>query len=227
MVTWPLGPLYFELPGAGGMDARSWVNYKLTAARWYTSTLKRLIDQAGFERYVGVEMALDGALASLNGSFDAAVAGLVGAAERYLQKDNEELVLTRPHKITDKLFTEAMRKLQQQHLDYDVVAIVAATASALEVGSDPDAPKGWLLQLKRLRNIPMHQDTAPRHIDVNVGSDAVTTISVAGHGQDPVEYLEDVTEKISALTSQILDLIDYLMPNGIPSLRPLWKADKP
>lgn len=225
-VHWPLGPLYFHLPGAGG-SARSWVNYKITAAGWHTATLKSLIDQVGFQRYVGVEMALDGALASLNGAYDAAEAGLIGAAERYLHKDEQELLLTPSYKFNEKLFMKRMRELHQQRLDFDVAGTAAAVASALDVGPDPSAPNGWLQQLKRLRNVPMHQDSAPRHIDVVVGSDAVTTLSVAGHGQDPVEYLEDVTAKISSLTSQILDLIDYVLPNEIPSLRPLRNVDRP
>lgn len=225
MVPWPLGPLYFDLPGSDGIGARAWVNYKITAARWHTATLKALIDQAGFQRYVGVEMALDGALASLNGAFDAAAAGLVGAAERYLQKDNEELLLTPAHRINERVFLERMGELGRQRLDFDVPGTAAAVASALEVGPDQNAPAGWLQQFRRLRNTPMHQDSAPRHIDVVVGSDAVTSLSVAGHGQNPVEYLDDVAGKVSALTTSVLELIDYILPNGIPSLRPLRKED--
>jgi hypothetical protein len=225
LLNWPLGPLYFDLEGAGGTGPRSWVVYKITAARWYTATLKNLVDRAGFQRYVGVEMALDGALTSLNGAFDAAVAGLVGASERYLRKDDEELKLTPPFRINDALFMKRMRELHEQNLDFDVAGAAASVAAALRVGPDRNAPEGWLQQFRRLRNVPVHQDSAPRNIDVFVGSDAVTTISVAGHGRDPVEYLEDVTEKLSALTSPILDLIDYVLPNGIPSLRPVRKAD--
>lgn len=219
MVAWPLAPLYVDLPGAGG-DARSWVNYKLTAARWYTATLADLIERAGFKRYVGVEMALDGALSSLNGAYDAARAGLAYAAERYLKKDDERPIFTPPHKM-ESMFDCLMQQIAEQQLEIDVAGTVAAMSAALEVGPDSTRPIGWLIQLKRLRNIPMHQDTAPRHIDVVIGSDAVTTLSVAGHGQDPVKYLEDVTAKMVDLTSPILELIDFVLPNGLPSMRPL------
>lgn len=223
-VKWPLGPLYFDLEGAGGIGPRAWVNYKITAARWYTATLKNAVERAGFQRYFGVEMALDGALASLNGAFDAAVAGLVLSGDRYLRKDDVELVLTPTYLINDALFVKRMSELRGQDFDFDVAGTAASVAAALEVGPDKNAPVGWLQQFRRLRNMPMHQDSAPRTIDVFVGSDAVTTISVAGQGREPVEYLENVTEKVSSLTSPILDLIDYVLPNGIPSLRPLRKA---
>lgn len=227
MVPWPLGPLYYELPGADGMNARSWVNYKLTATRWHTGTLGKLIDEAGFQRYIGIEMALDGALASLNGAFDATAAGLIGAAEMYLQKDDQELVLTLPYKFNDELLMERLSELKRQRLDFEVDRIVEDVTAALEIGPDRDHPTGWLQQLRRLRNVPVHQNSAPRHIDVIVGTDTVTGISVAGHGKDPVEYLVDATEKVSALTSPVLDLIDYILPNGIPSLRPLLEDDTP
>ncbi|MHA7297725.1 hypothetical protein [Pseudarthrobacter sp. MDT3-1] len=214
---------YFHLEGAGAMGPtpRAWANYKITAARWYIDTLKNIVDHAGFQRYVGVEMALDGALASLNGAFDATVAGLVGAAERYLRKDDEKLLLTPSHLINDALFVKRMSELREQNLDFNVARTAESVAAALEVGPDKNAPVGWLQQFRRLRNMPMHQDSAPRNIDVFVGSDAVTTILVAGHGREPVEYLEDVTEKIAGLTSPVLDLIEHVLPNGIPSLRPL------
>ena len=50
----------------------------------------------------------------------------------------------------------------------------------------------------------MHQNTAPRHIDVVVGTDAVTSLSVAGKAQGPVEYLAEIEQKILALTGPIL-----------------------
>jgi hypothetical protein len=68
--------------------------------------------------------------------------------------------------------------------------------------------------------MPMHHNSAPRHIDV--GTDTGTSLSVTGHSEDPVAYLE--TWKLRALVAPILDLIDYVA-NGIPSLRPLrWPA---
>jgi hypothetical protein len=69
------------------------------------------------------------------------------------------------------------------------------------------------------------QDSAPRHIDLFVGSDAVTSLSVAGHGQNLVEYLDDVAGKVSAMTTSVLETIDYILPNGVPSLRPVRKDD--
>lgn len=224
-VSWPLGPLYYELPGADGSDARSWVNYKLSAAHWYIRTLQQLIDEAGFERYVGVEMALDGALSSLNGAFDAAVGGLIRAAEMYLLKDEIDPVFTRPHEFKDWVFVKRMAELDSQKLDIDVAGVAAKVASALEIGPDRDNPTGWLQQFRRLRNTPMHQTTAPRHIEVVVGTDAVTSLFVAGNAQAPVEYLTETKQKVLALTGPILGIIDHIIPHGIPSLRPLRKPE--
>jgi len=65
---------------------RAWVRYKLRSAEWYIQALELVGEEVGFDRYVGVEMALDGALASLCGAFDAAVGGLIHASEEYQSK---------------------------------------------------------------------------------------------------------------------------------------------
>lgn len=62
---WLLGPLFYELPGSEALDARAWCTYKLTAADWYIGTLRQLIERAGFDRFLGIEMALDGAFTSI------------------------------------------------------------------------------------------------------------------------------------------------------------------
>jgi hypothetical protein len=203
------------------MEARAWVTYKFAAATWYTKTLEQLIDIAGFQRFVGIEMSLDGALISLNGAFDASVAGLISASERFLNKENPEFVLTPAHRFDERLFAKQMNLLHQQNLRFDVLGTASAVASALQREDANNITPGWLQQFRRLRNTPTHQNTAPRHIDVVVGSDAITSIAVAGHGQDPVAYLRTTQERISALTEPILELVDYILPNGVPSLVPL------
>ncbi len=84
-VEWPVGPLYIRLPDAGAGEVQPWVNYKLVATRWHIEALNSVVSQVGFQRCVGVEMALAGTLASLNGAFDAAVAGLIFAGEEFLR----------------------------------------------------------------------------------------------------------------------------------------------
>src|SRR6478609_1915599 len=78
---WPVGPAYTEWVGASGVGA--WVAYKLGTAEWFIDQLERVGDMVGYNRYVGVEMAMDGALAALCGGFDAAVGGLIGAVDKY------------------------------------------------------------------------------------------------------------------------------------------------
>src|SRR5674476_910114 len=92
---WPAGPTYAEWVGAEGSGA--WVLYKLRSSSWYIDRLDEVGKLLGFGRHVGVEMALDGALGSLCGAFDAAVGGIIGAVEQYLEAgpEAEELSLVR------------------------------------------------------------------------------------------------------------------------------------
>ena len=71
------------VPRGGPADtgtAGAWANYKLRCSDWYIHLLDQRNQDCGFERLVGIEMTLDGALASLYSAFDAAVAGVIVTA---------------------------------------------------------------------------------------------------------------------------------------------------
>lgn len=81
-IRWPVGPYYKELAVS---DERSWVDYKLVSADWYLAALRRLQPHGRpLDRYLGVEMAIDGVLAAQSSAVDAAVETLVRALERHL-----------------------------------------------------------------------------------------------------------------------------------------------
>lgn len=75
-VPWPAGPHYFDLTGSEG--AVAWVRYRVWAADWYVRTLQRVAGPGqNYDRLVGIEMALDGALNSLSSAFDAGTALII------------------------------------------------------------------------------------------------------------------------------------------------------
>jgi hypothetical protein len=81
-IRWPVGPHYKELAAS---DERSWVDYKLASADWYLAALRRLQPHGRpLDRYLGVEMAIDGVLAAQSSAIDAAVETLIRALERHL-----------------------------------------------------------------------------------------------------------------------------------------------
>ncbi len=213
---WPLGPLYYELPGSETLDSRAWATYKLAAADWYINTLRRLIEQAGFDRYLGVEMALDGAFTSINGAFDAAVRGLIQTADAYFLQNSPGAKPTPAHLMDVGVFSKRMGALQSH--GFDASAINEAVQAAVERGPDPDAPTGWMEQFRRIRNLPMHQNTAARHYDVIAdGTPATVGLVVADSARQPVEYLQEMRQCVYALVSPVLALIDVVAPHGIPS----------
>ncbi len=79
-IDWPVGPQFVELDPREGVYA--WVAFKLMSADWYLDRLEQLVAVLPrVEHQVGVEMALDGVLASLCSAVDAACAGVIDAAE--------------------------------------------------------------------------------------------------------------------------------------------------
>src|SRR4051794_21091488 len=83
-IDWPIGPDYSDWVGADGVAA--WVSYKLKSASFHIETLSRVGQAHGYARLVGVEMALDAALAALCSAFDASAGGIIYAAERYFTR---------------------------------------------------------------------------------------------------------------------------------------------
>jgi hypothetical protein len=78
---WPIGRYYGTLT-TREKNNRTWVEYKLAAARWHLDALNELEVRTGeLSRLIGEEMALDGVLGAGSSAFDAAVAGLILAIE--------------------------------------------------------------------------------------------------------------------------------------------------
>jgi hypothetical protein len=94
---WPIGPHYAaRFPGETG-----WVYHKLAAAEWYWSTLRQLDHiLPELDRHVGVEMALDGCLASASSAVDAAVMRLIRSLARRRDHDGTTI----PSTLMKRLF---------------------------------------------------------------------------------------------------------------------------
>ncbi|MCR6679979.1 hypothetical protein NVV43_32035, partial [Escherichia marmotae] len=65
--------------------------YRIWSADWHIRTLRELGGPHGsFDREVGIEMALDGALNSMSSAFDAGIALLVQAVENARDVDVDD-----------------------------------------------------------------------------------------------------------------------------------------
>ena len=93
---WPIGPHYaVQFSGESG-----WANHKLASAEWYLATLRQL-DQIlpELDRHVGVEMALDGCLASASSAVDAAVMSLIRSLSSRHEHDGTSVPLALAKKV--------------------------------------------------------------------------------------------------------------------------------
>lgn len=215
---WPVGP---EIPPD---SPRSWVAFKLDSATWYIGRLEEVATLMGFARFFGIEMALDGALATLCGSFDAAVGSLNDAVEKYFAQP-------RPGEAASPLstingarrsnWTTCKEKRLGPFLSetgWDISPLVQTVDVAIQ---RQQTPPGWLAELQELRNRAVHQDTLSRHIDATMHDETVWSISVGdpGRPEQPVVYLRDCHRHLKDLTDLILELVERICPNGIPTRR--------
>lgn len=203
-VPWPAGPHYFDLTGSVG--AVAWVRYRVWAADWHTRTLRSIADPDGnYDRLVGIEMALDGALNNLSGAFDASMALLIQAAENNLDLDESDRLQV--HKYSWKTARDMLSKLTTvavtDKTTRDAVRqVIVEVDEALEGESDP-APTGWLAQLRRLRNHVAHQETLARHH--NIGGPS-TVRAFGGQDVDTFVHLAKRCDQIHDLTEQMVSL---------------------
>ncbi|WP_299954401.1 hypothetical protein [uncultured Modestobacter sp.] len=211
---WPDGPRYMEWVGATGW--RGWVLFKLRSADWYVDRLEEVGQRLGFDRYIGVEMALDGALAAISAAFDATVGAVIEAAEEFEDQAARDRGEAIPKRIEQHKYNwrHARGKLAlATEIGVDTSKIVEAVNSALE-----EDPIGWLTRVRRLRNATIHNNTLARHIDVNVGQPTAQTvwgISVGNRGEDPVEYLRTARQAVELLVLPMLDACDHFAPLGM------------
>lgn len=208
-VRWPAGPHYFDLTGSD--SAVAWIRYRVWSADWHTRTLDELVKRRGsFDRDVGIEMALDGALNNLSSAFDAALAFLIRATEDARDID-----------VDDRLpgfrysWERCRAMLTRADVANDVVwRLVIDVDTAIEGESLPE-PIGWLARLRRLRNRVAHQEGLARHH----GDDGV--IGVIAHGQttDARAYLKVACDRIFDLTEQ---MIETAFSIGAHAVRSSW-----
>ncbi len=197
-VRWPDGPRFEGR--AKTKKSHRWVTYKLDAADWYLSTLRRLADDRGdLDRLVGVEMAIDGAIQALCSAFEAAVYVLTFALEKAADTPKDRRTPAR-HTTWTHLAAEATM------LNFPLASASRVT-SAL-AGEHSDSPQGWLAQLLILRHQLARHDLLARHWSVG-RTDPATCINVPGAGpRPPIEYLTATRDLMEELLQTLLGDID-------------------
>lgn len=204
-MRWPVGPAVRV--GADHEGARAWVEYKRASAHWYLDTLERLGRDFDFARLLGVEMALDGALAALCGAVDAAQRPVLAAVWA---------LDGRPPKSPGSFprLKDFTPSLDERPEPLGSLGRALTTAELWE--GDPRAPAGWLAKLRSLRNRATHEDTLARFVHVTVGAEesTATGLSVPGEstGVEPVAYLRDAEHRVRELSELLLRVLAELDP---------------
>jgi len=184
---WPVGVDYLALaePGAAKNYER-WAWFKLVSAAWYRDVLHEIHAQTGrVERFYGVEMALDGFFNSSASAFDAAAAGLVQAIE-----NRGPIPATSRVPAHHRSWPAAKRQASYAGVRLKCAAAVDAALT----GDQAAFPTGWLAQVRRLRNRVMPEGKAEPDVLKIPGQPAV----------DPVAYVDDSFERITALVDLVL-----------------------
>jgi hypothetical protein len=220
-MVFPIGPLYGDM--TGGYEAAGWVRYKVLAADWYISALAELTNEANaWDRHMGVEMALDGALNALSGAFDAAVGCLIEAVEEEIQTAADRRIPAHRYSWSRLRSALATATLATQA---EIDALVVEIDHALE-GEQASTPTGWLAVLRRLRNRPTHRGTLPRVWDVDeLDRPSTPTLHLAGNPK-PLDYLREAADMVADLTESILKAANHLGwigPSTTSSRRP-WRV---
>jgi len=221
-VPWPAGPHYFDLTGSEGTVA--WVRYRVWAADWYANTLRSIVGPDGnYDRLVGIEMALDGALNSLSGAFDAGTAFLIQGAETALDLDESDRLPVHWYSwmnARDLLSMPAIGTDPDGTSNDDVWRVILDIDTALAGEGDP-TPSGWLAQLRRLRNQVAHQDTLARH---HVAGGPSTVRAFGGRNVDAFTYLARACDQVHDLTEQMVSLAIRLGAREVHAAweRPRW-----
>lgn len=209
--------------------------FKLKSANFYIDILETIGKEDGFSRLAGIEMALDRALAALRGAFDASVAGVTRSTVDHFRQGQRGAPLpwteVPEHLYKWRHCTEVIRYLQPQ------VARVWRRGSHERGGwrtsCEGRRSLGWLVELQDLRNRTVHQQSIARHIGALAGSSepADWALIVGGRTnkdgskhperpEGPVHYLRAARQRVTNLTAQLVDLAEYVCPNGIPRARP-------
>jgi hypothetical protein len=225
-VPWPAGPHYFDLTGSEGSIA--WVRYRVWVADWYVRTLQRIAGpEQNYDRFVGVEMALDGALNSLSSAFDAGTALIIKGAENALDVAETDRLPTHWYSwnsARDLLKTTAIGT-DADGTSNDLVWRVILDVDNALAGEKDAEPFGWLAKIRRLRNRVAHQDTLARRHQLGGPS---TVHAFGQEGQDAFSYLAAACDQVHDLTEQMASLAVYLGAREVTAgrPRPRWFAEK-
>lgn len=220
---WPAGPHYFNLTGSEG--AIAWVRYRVWAADWYVRTLQRV---AGPEQnYVGIEIALDGALDSLSSAFDAGTALIIKGAENALDVAETDRLPVHWYSWSNArnlLKTPAIGTLEDGTSNDAVWRVILDVDSALAIDKDSQ-PSGWLSKIRRLRNRVARQDTLARRHQI----DGPSTVQAFGEEvHDAFSYLAAACDQVHDLTEQMISLAVHRGAHEVTAgwSRPRWFAEE-
>lgn len=225
-VPWPAGPHYFDLTGSEG--AIAWVRYRVWAADWYVRTLQRVAGpEQNYDRFVGVEMALDGSLNSLSSAFDAGTALVIKGSENALdvaEADRLPVHWYSWNNARDLLKTPAIGT-DADGTSNDLVWRVILDVDNALAGEKDTEPSGWLAKIRRLRNRVAHQDTLARRHQLG-GPSAVHAFGQ--EVQDAFSYLAAACDQVHDLTEQMVSLAVHLGAHEVTAgwERPRWFAEE-
>ncbi len=196
--AWPLGPHYLRWVEGKGVAA--WARFKLRSADWYLEALEVAEREVGLDRFVGVEMAIDGVLSSL-------CAG-VEAAAHALRSETEHLA--GPSAPRPPWAVEGGWTLLVELAEGTGTALGSARALERAVRGDHDETEGWLAELYRLRALAVQRNVLVRRPNVD-GAARSRLLDVPGLGQRPVvRYLRKARRRAESLVEVLLAEVDAL-----------------
>lgn len=207
--VWPLGPHYLRWVEGKGADA--WARFKLRAADWYLEALEVAEREVGLDRFVGVEMAIDGVLFSLCAGIDAAAQALLDEVERFAGPSP-----LRAHRPVGEDWTVLVALAEGAGVE-----LASGRAIHLAVRGDEEDADGWLTELQRLRALAVRRNVLVRRPNID-GAARSRLLDVPGLGQRPVlRYLRRARRRADALVEAMLaDLDSLARERARPSPRP-------
>ena len=191
-------------------------------------TLQRIAGpEQNYDRLVGIEMALDGALNSLSSAFDAGTALLIKGAENALDMDETDRLPVHRYSwgnARNLLKTPAIGTNENGTSNDAVWRVILDVDNALAIDKDSQ-PIGWLAKVRRLRNRVAHPDTLARRHQI----DGPSTVQAFGEQvDDAFGYLGAACDQVHDLTEQMISLAVHLGAHEVSAgwSRPRWFAEE-
>lgn len=217
-IDWPVADYVHWIKNPGQFE---WTAFKLRSAEFYIDTLAVIGERHGFDRLAGVEMALDAGLAALSGAFDASIAELIESIELHCSQGGAVLpwLPVPQHEYGWNACNTTILPHFTGHavIGNQIKSLRARLKPALRRRPD----KGWLTELRDLRNRSTHHTTLSRHYAARVGGTNPGTdcriILSDGSAVHPVDYLRGAREHLLDLTAQVEGLSNYFRRYGTPT----------